>query len=93
MRKLITLAAALAATLVVAIAPAGAVTDGELDGNAHPYVGWSPSTTAKASTCGVARQRSCRQLCSSQRVIARKIRQCRPRSGSNPARLRQGTIR
>ena len=39
MRKLIAFAAALARTLVVAIAPAGAVTDGELDGNRHPYVG------------------------------------------------------
>ena len=34
MRKLIAFAAVLATTLVVAIAPAGAVTDGELDGNA-----------------------------------------------------------
>jgi Trypsin len=39
MRKLIAFAAVLVSTLVVAIAPAGAVTDGELDGNAHPYVG------------------------------------------------------
>jgi hypothetical protein len=36
MRKLIAFAAVVVSTLVVAIAPAGAVTDGEPDGDAHP---------------------------------------------------------
>jgi len=39
MRKLLTLLAALASALAIGIVPAGAVTDGELDGNGHPYVG------------------------------------------------------
>jgi hypothetical protein len=39
MHKLIAFAAVLVTTLVVAIAPAGAVTDGEPDGDRHPYVG------------------------------------------------------
>lgn len=38
MKKLTLLVAALAA-LLVTVAPAGAVTDGELDGDGHPYVG------------------------------------------------------
>jgi hypothetical protein len=37
-RKLIALLAALAAALAIGIVPAGAVTDGELDGNGHPAV-------------------------------------------------------
>ena len=39
MRKLIALLAALATALVVGLVPAGAITDGELDGEGHPYVG------------------------------------------------------
>ena len=38
MRKLLALAAALAVALAIGIVPAGAVTDGELDGNGHPGV-------------------------------------------------------
>jgi len=44
--------AALAATvalLAVTIAPAGAVTDGELDGNGHPYVGLMVAQDAKGT--------------------------------------------
>jgi hypothetical protein len=37
-RKLLALAAALAVALAIGIVPAGAVTDGELDGNGHPGV-------------------------------------------------------
>ena len=39
MRKLMTLLAVLASALAIGIVPAGAVTDGELDGDGHPYVG------------------------------------------------------
>jgi secreted trypsin-like serine protease len=39
MRKLTTALAALAVGLFVAVVPAGAVTDGQLDGNLHPAVG------------------------------------------------------
>ena len=39
MRKLLSVAAVLGAALAIGIAPAGAITDGELDGNGHPYVG------------------------------------------------------
>jgi secreted trypsin-like serine protease len=39
MTKTLTLFAALAAALVIGIAPAGAITDGALDGEGHPYVG------------------------------------------------------
>ena len=39
MRKLTVLLIALASAFVLGIAPAGAVTDGELDGNRHPHVG------------------------------------------------------
>lgn len=39
MKKTLALLVALVATLAVAAGPAGAVTDGELDGNGHPYVG------------------------------------------------------
>lgn len=38
MRKLLALTAALAVALAIGIVPAGAVTDGELDGNGHPDV-------------------------------------------------------
>jgi len=38
MRKLLALSAVLAAALAIGIAPAGAITDGELDGNGHPAV-------------------------------------------------------
>jgi hypothetical protein len=38
-RKLILSFAVLSAALAIGIVPAGAVTDGELDGNGHPYVG------------------------------------------------------
>lgn len=38
MRKLLALSAVLAAALAIGIVPAGAVTDGELDGNGHPAV-------------------------------------------------------
>jgi hypothetical protein len=39
LRKLLTLIATVAVLLTVSAAPAAAVTDGELDGNRHPYVG------------------------------------------------------
>jgi hypothetical protein len=39
MKKTLTLVAGLVAVLAVVAGPAGAVTDGELDGNRHPYVG------------------------------------------------------
>ena len=39
MRKLLASFAVLATALAIGIVPAGAVTDGELDGNGHPYVG------------------------------------------------------
>lgn len=39
MRKLLLLAAVLSAALAIGIAPAGAITDGQPDGNGHPYVG------------------------------------------------------
>ncbi len=38
MRKLMTLLAALVAAFAISVVPAGAVTDGELDGNRHPGV-------------------------------------------------------
>jgi hypothetical protein len=38
-RKLLTVAAILAGALAIGIVPAGAITDGELDGEGHPYVG------------------------------------------------------
>ena len=38
MRKLMTLLAALVAAFAITVVPAGAVTDGELDGNRHPAV-------------------------------------------------------
>ena len=39
MRKLLALSAALVGALAIGLVPAGAITDGELDGNGHPYVG------------------------------------------------------
>ena len=39
MRKLMTVLAAFAAALAIGIVPAGAVTDGQPDGEGHPYVG------------------------------------------------------
>ena len=38
-RRALLLIAALVATLAIGVAPAAAITDGELDGNGHPYVG------------------------------------------------------
>lgn len=40
-------AVAVAAIIAVAIEPIGAVTDGELDGNRHPYVGLIQSAFGK----------------------------------------------
>jgi hypothetical protein len=48
MNKTLALFAALAAFMVVAL-PAGAVTDGELDGNGHPYVGLMVAQDAKGN--------------------------------------------
>ncbi len=39
MRKLLSLCAVLVGALAIGIVPAGAITDGELDGNRHPFVG------------------------------------------------------
>ncbi len=39
MRKLLALSAVLVGALAIGLVPAGAITDGELDGNGHPYVG------------------------------------------------------
>jgi secreted trypsin-like serine protease len=49
MRKLLALLAALATALAIGIVPAGAVTDGELDGNGHPYVGLMVAQDAKGN--------------------------------------------
>jgi len=38
-KKLLTLVASLTVVMAIAVAPSGAVTHGELDGNNHPYVG------------------------------------------------------
>jgi len=38
-KKILSVAAILVAALAIGIAPAGAITDGELDGDGHPYVG------------------------------------------------------
>ena len=38
MRRLFSLCAVLVAALAIGIVPAGAITDGELDGNGHPGV-------------------------------------------------------
>jgi secreted trypsin-like serine protease len=39
MRRLTALLAALAAAIAIGVVPAGAITDGQPDGNGHPYVG------------------------------------------------------
>jgi V8-like Glu-specific endopeptidase len=49
MRKLLALLAVLAATLAVGLVPAGAVTDGELDGEGHPYVGLMVAQDSKGN--------------------------------------------
>ena len=47
MRKKTMLATAMALlVLMLAVSPAAAVTDGELDGNGHPYVGLMVAQTA-----------------------------------------------
>jgi secreted trypsin-like serine protease len=46
MRRLTALLAALAAAIAIGVVPAGAITDGELDGNGHPYVGLMVAQTA-----------------------------------------------
>src|SRR5215218_1267599 len=38
-KKVLAVAAAVLATLALTASPAAAITDGELDGNRHPYVG------------------------------------------------------
>jgi Trypsin len=48
-RKLSALLAAFAVALVVGLVPAGAVTDGQLDGNGHPYVGLMVAQTASGT--------------------------------------------
>src|SRR5918997_6767779 len=47
MRKTLALLAALIAAMMVSAVPAGAVTDGSLDGNGHPYVGLMVAKDAK----------------------------------------------
>jgi secreted trypsin-like serine protease len=47
MKKTLALLAVLAATLAIGIGPAGAITDGTLDGNGHPYVGLMVAQDAK----------------------------------------------
>lgn len=47
MRKSLLLLAAIAAVFVIGIGPAGAITNGSLDGNAHPYVGLMVAQDAK----------------------------------------------
>jgi len=49
MKKTLALLAALFATIAVAAGPAGAVTDGQLDGNGHPYVGLMVAQDAKGN--------------------------------------------
>ena len=49
MRKLLALLAVLATTLAVGLVPAGAVTDGELDGEGHPYVGLMVAQDSKGN--------------------------------------------
>src|SRR5215210_2202809 len=49
MRKTVALLAALGAVLALAVGPAGAVTDGQLDGNGHPYVGLMVAQDAKGN--------------------------------------------
>lgn len=49
MTKTLTLLAVLAAALAIGISPAAAITDGGLDGNAHPYVGLMVAQDAKGN--------------------------------------------
>lgn len=49
MRKLLALSAALVGALAIGLVPAGAITDGELDGNGHPYVGLMVAQTASGT--------------------------------------------
>ena len=49
MTKTFTLLAVLAAALAIGIGPAGAITDGTLDGNNHPYVGLMVAQDAKGN--------------------------------------------
>lgn len=49
MKKRLAIAAAALAALLVSVVPAGAVTDGELDGNGHPYVGLMVAQDAKGA--------------------------------------------
>jgi secreted trypsin-like serine protease len=49
MRKTFVLLAVLAATLTIGLGPAGAITDGALDGNAHPYVGLMVAQNAQGT--------------------------------------------
>jgi hypothetical protein len=48
-RRLFASLAVLAAAFAVSIGPAGAITDGELDGNGHPYVGLMVAQDAKGN--------------------------------------------
>jgi trypsin len=49
MKKKLAIAAAVLAALLVSVAPAGAVTDGALDGNGHPYVGLMVAQDSKGA--------------------------------------------
>lgn len=49
MRKVIVLFSLICALVAVAAAPGGAVTDGELDGNGHPYVGLMVAQDARGN--------------------------------------------
>jgi hypothetical protein len=49
MSKTLMLLAAIVAALVVGIGPAGAITDGRLDGNGHPYVGLMVAQNAQGT--------------------------------------------
>jgi secreted trypsin-like serine protease len=49
MTRTLTLLAVLAAAFAIGIGPAGAITDGALDGNGHPYVGLMVAQDAKGN--------------------------------------------
>ena len=49
MRKTLALLAALVAAVAIGVVPASAVTDGQLDGNGHPYVGLMVAQDAKGN--------------------------------------------
>jgi hypothetical protein len=49
MTKRMTLLAALVAAFLISVVPASAITDGELDGNGHPYVGLMVAQDAKGN--------------------------------------------